>query len=263
MVTDWEGYWRNRSTFYTIPVIKNGLDKGPWPDEASTLFIKLNKDGSFEKSWTGISKKFLPGTYKGKPAINFVVAELKETDCPEEFKQLSNGWYLNTQAGTDNILSSLNQQPAFFAKMATCSWEEFEQCCFLLLRLLGIHEIHKFPQSNNRGKADGFFKFRTLAVLYDTTLEPEFEMKKDFQFDNFVNQLNVDKFKDGSWLYSINGIDKQVWIITRRDSVRLIRTEDNIKVKEIPYTALIEVYHRRLDTEIGFDELCTIIKDLN
>lgn len=53
-----------------------------------------------------------------------------------------------------------------------------------------------------------------------------------------------------------------MWIITRGSSVRNIRKEDNIKVKEIPFTKLIEVYYYRLNNEIGTEELWDYLKDL-
>lgn len=77
-----------------------------------------------------------------------------------------------------------------------------------------------------------------------------------------INQLKGDKFKIADNTYTIKDTNKQVWIITRGTKVRSIRKEDNIKVKEIPYTKLVDVYHHRLKHEIGTEELWDLLKDL-
>ena len=276
MVTKWKGHWDNfwspvpnaQSTLFTHSVITEAsLISGPWPAKAKTLYIKLNDSNKFEKSWIGYSENFRKADYKGKPAIRFEVTELKEIGCPEQYKQYSNGWHVNK---TDLFISldspvvhtNQNLQPVFFTEMAACNWQSFEEHCFHLLRLIGIHDIHKFPQSDNRGKADGFFKFEQLSILYDATLESDFDTQKETQVDNYINQLKGDKFKIADNTYTIKDTNKQVWIITRGTKVRSIRKEDNVKVKEIPYTNLIDVYHHRLNNEIGTEELWDLLKDL-
>lgn len=274
MVTNWELHWDklsarwNNSTLYTNPVIKDDLANGQWPAEVDTLFIKRTKENAFEKSWLGKTKNFRKDPNNGKPSIRLEVSDLKEIDCPQEFKQYSIGWHLNKSnllipVKSKTLITQTKLQPNFFSEMASCTWQSFEEHCFHLLRLLGIHELHKFPQSDNRGKADGFFKFSTLSVLYDATLESDFDIQKETQVDNYVNQLKGDKFKIGNNTYTIKDSIKQVWIITRGSSVRHIRTEDNIKVKEIPYLKLIEVINHRIMNEIGTDELRDKLKDLN
>ena len=130
-----------------------------------------------KKSWIGKSKNFRKDPNNGKEAIRFEVSDLKEVSCPTPYKNYKEGWHLNKSSlfsGTSAFVTTSNQnlQPSFFSEMSTCNWQLFEEHCFYLLRLLGIHELHKFPQSDNRGKADGFFKFSTLSVLYDATLYP-------------------------------------------------------------------------------------------
>lgn len=276
MVTKWKGHWDNfwspvahaKSTLYTNGVISDAsLKSGPWPLRAKTLFIKLNDANEYEKSWIGFSENFKKDNYKGKPSIRFEVAGLKEVECPDQFKKYTNGWHLNKSDlmvidESKEIETNLNLQPIFFNEMISCNWQSFEEHCFHLLRLLGIHELHKFPQSDNRGKADGFFKFHTLSVLYDATLESDFDMQKETQVDNYINQLKGDRFKISNNTYTIKDTNKQVWIITRGNNVRNIRKEDNIKVKEIPYTNLIAVYNHRLNNEIGAEELWDLLKDL-
>lgn len=110
-----------------------------------------------------------------------------------------------------------------------------------VIKVLGMHDIHKFPQNDNRGKADGFFRFHTLSVIYDATLETNYRKKKEIQIENYINQLKKEKIDFGPVSYTIKDTQRQAWIITRGDKVRHLKTEDNVKVKEIPYIKLIEV----------------------
>lgn len=274
MVTTWELHWDNlskrwkNSTIFTFPFINDNISSGPWPEEASTLFIKLASDKKFEKSWIGKTKNFRKDSYNDKPAIRFEVADLKEIDCPEEFRQKPTGWYLNksftplsyTAPTVQNSEDRLS--PPFFKEMSNCDPFSFEMYCFQLLRLIGIHDIHKFPQDDNRGKADGFFLFKSLSVIYDATLESNYQKKKETQIENYINQLKKEKIAFGALSYTIKDTQRQGWIITRGRIVRHIQTEDDIKVKEIPYTKLIEVYEKRLHEEMGSDELWDLLKDL-
>lgn len=273
MVTKWDGHWDNfhspipnaQSTLFRHSAIKaNTLNIGPWPTKAKTLFIKLNYNNRFEKAWIGYSENFRQDFYKGDPAIRFEVTGLQEIDCPEVYKRYNIGWYLNNTANPVTI-SSVNENllPSFFKGMSTCNASDFELYCYYLLRLLGIHTIHKIPQDNNRGKADGFFKLQNLAVIYDATLETNYLSKKETQIRNYIGQLQKDSFEHSTYSYTIRDAQRQVWIITRGDNVKLIRNVDeSINVKEIPYTMLIDVYKKRLEQEIGQNELWDILKDL-
>lgn len=275
MVTNWLRHWDDlagrwgNSTLFTLPIINDGLANGPWPEEAVTLFIKRSKEHVFEKSWLGKTKNFHKDSINGKPAIRFEVSDLKEVDCPPQFKQYSNGWHANKLSlelplfKNEVSSQSLNLQPAFFNEMSTCDPFTFELYCFHLLRLLGIHNIHKIPQDDNRGKADGFFNFHSLSIIYDATLETNYQKKKETQIENYINQLKKEELTFGAISYGIKENQKQVWIITRGSKVDLLKTKDSIKVKEIPFSKLIEVYHKRLNEEINEDELWNILKDLN
>lgn len=114
----------------------------------------------------------------------------------------------------------------------------------------------------------GFFKFRTLSVLYDSILIRDFDISKGTQIENYVNQLKTDKIKIGNTSYTIRGTDKQVWITTRTSSIRSqtddrIDTDDGINIKEVPYCKLIEIYNMRLKKEISGDKLCARLKQLD
>ncbi|WP_230144111.1 MULTISPECIES: hypothetical protein [unclassified Pedobacter] len=273
MITNWSCHWDdlqlkfNNSTLFTFPLIKDGIEKESLTQQCETLFIKLTKNNDFEKAWYGISKNFRKTYYKTKDAIRFDVADLVEVDCPMEYKTLKNGWHKNW--ANSNYLSVNNSstngllEPGFFAEMKNCGWEEFESFSFVLLKLLGINNIHKYSSLDNRGKADGFFKFQNLSVLYDSTLESKFDKKKEIQINNYLDQIKNDKIVIRDHYYSLKDTTKQVWIISRNTGTRLIRNEDGIKVKEIGYLTLIDLYKRRLNEEITLDELTDLLKTLN
>jgi hypothetical protein len=274
MVTNWDLHWdklgqkKNNSTLFTLPIIKDNLGTGPWPGEATTLFIKRTTDNSFERSWIGKSKNFRIDSTGSKTGVRFEISDLKEIVCPDEFKSYNNGWHLNRHSVAiipiiqQKSLINEGLKPGFFKDMENCSWEKFELHCFHLLRLLGINDIHKFPQANNKGKADGFFKIYSLTVIYDATLEDNYLPQKEQQIENYINQLKKDKIPFLQYNYTIKDTQKQVWLITRGSTVKNLRVEDLIKVKEIPYTKLIEIYLKRLQEEIVTDDLCDMLKNI-
>ncbi|PUZ28092.1 hypothetical protein DCC81_01005 [Chitinophaga parva] len=85
---------------------------------------------------------------------------------------------------------------------------------------------------------------------------------KDQQIKNYINQLSAEKINYQYKTYTIKDKPKQVWLITRGPKVSAIGTVDHIKIKEVPYTKLIEIYDMRLSEEIGTDELTDLLKDL-
>lgn len=103
--------------------------------------------------------------------------------------------------------------PGFFKQSSNCSWELFEQHCFHLLRAIGIHDIHTLPRQAQQGKADGFFRFHSLTIIYDATLETHFESVKEQQIENYINQLKKEKIDFNKITYTIKNTQRQVWII--------------------------------------------------
>lgn len=260
MVTSWNNYWDKAGqgkTFFTLPLIKVNMDNGSPLPEAKTLFIKRS-NGGVEKSWIGKSRNFRNDNYKGKPAVYFDIADLRPEPCPERFKEYIDGWYEQTP---ENIIDD-PLQPPFFKKMETCSFAEFEQHCFHLLRLIGIHDIHTVPAEDSSGRADGFFRFRSLTVMYDATTAGNYVVKKEQQIENYINQLKEEKVAFGLNSYTIKDTLRQVWLITRDTVVRPIKNADGIKVKGIPYTKLIEIYDRRLRERMDMEELWNLLKDI-
>jgi hypothetical protein len=152
-----------------------------------------------------------------------------------------------TDANDQKTLES-ELYPAFFDKLlSTSNWEEFEQYTYYLLKLLGIQTAYKFLGERQAGKADGFFKFGNLAVMYDCTLDNDaLEEKKKDQIINYCSRLKL-----GSLELSNNAIEefhnyhKQVWIITR-GSTRRIKLVNNIAVKEVALGDIMNIYQERL-----------------
>jgi len=108
-----------------------------------------------------------------------------------------------------------------------------------------------FRAYNQRGRADGFFIFNNLVVLFDMTLECDFESKKEEQIENFCSQLNRGKIEFNNRSFNILNHLKQVWIITRGpNNSRILKNIDTIIVKEVPIAKLFEIYRKRLLDEL-------------
>ena len=138
---------------------------------------------------------------------------------------------------------------------------EFEDSVFILLKTIGVNKTFQFDRINQAGKADGFFIIENLAVMYDCTLQGNFESFKEEQIENYINKLsqkaqltfNTKKIDGGITPKTIQltGKSKQVWIITKGESKEL-SDFDNVKVKEISIYDLCEIYKKRLN-DITYD----------
>lgn len=138
--------------------------------------------------------------------------------------------------------------PGFYEKLLTThNWEEFEQYTYYLLKLLGIQTAYKFLGERQAGKADGFFKFGNLAVLYDCTLDRDnLEEKKREQMTNYCNRLKLGSIElSGNAIEEFHHHHKQVWLITR-GKTRTIKLVNDIPIKEVAVTDLMTVYQERL-----------------
>jgi hypothetical protein len=138
----------------------------------------------------------------------------------------------------------------------TTDWKEFERYSQWLIRLVWVHDIYRFQ--DQKGRADGFFKFKNLAVMYDCTLEKDFLMRKKDQIMNFCNQLKSGSIEIGGDVKDISHCWKQVWIITRGDR-RVIKKVDEIVVREVPVTETIGFYLRRFEGDLGESEVSSML----
>jgi len=262
MVTHWRGYWdKVESPYYTRGMIKfnkNYLKEILSSKERfQTIFVKLDKSskegGKPEKAWIGYTLNFRKEMGRKKELIYFDIENLEECTwliIPRLLSQSQyeryriEGWYICSDDEFEKIIGYMDFLPPFIQKLQkTCKWEEFEYYVFLLLKLIGIHEIIRYPPKEQSGRPDGFFKFKSLVVIYDCTLKRDIKSKKD-QIENYCRKLLSNNIING---YDIKNCKKQVWIITKGKSRRIEDFEiEDVKVKEISIDDLINIYERRL-----------------
>jgi len=251
MVTHWDNHWDklpNNETYYTLGMLKGlSVDKvmeNSKLGKIPTVFVKIKKDNrEFERAWVGYTYDFRVSKNK----IYFKVQISHEISLPQKYRKLYEGWYVEYVEKDIGLEPSFEKAmfypPIFYLLIKTSNWYEFEDLVYYLLKLLGIHDIIKYERQ--RGHPDGFFKFRNLAVVYDATLENDFEKSKDQQIDNYCNLLKRGEIRHGKTIFNISGCKKEVWIITKGVS-REIRKIDDVIVKEVSVYDLIELYVERL-----------------
>lgn len=268
MVTHWENHWDklpNNETHYTTRMLRRNLTTNEKLDinkilenkseKIPTIFVKLNENTKeLEKAWEGYTYNFRISEDKSR--IYFKVHIYREIEPPEKIRELREGWYAdyaNIDYEHESIFDKTAIYPPVFYFLAKATYgKEFEELVYYLLKLLGIHDIIKFERQ--RGHPDGFFKFRNLAVVYDATLEHDFEKSKSQQIENFCSSiLKRGEINYGRTSFRFSELRKEVWIITKNVS-RVIRKVDNITVKEVSVFDLIELYEERLRQNLMEDE---------
>ena len=138
---------------------------------------------------------------------------------------------------------------------------EFEGLVFTLLRLIGINKICQYAQQNNAGAADGVFILGNVAVLYDCTLRNPYSPHKDLQIINYKNQLKLSSSITINEIRSSGKVIKktfvipkkrEVWIITRNKTSIIQKADNtnNICVREVSVKSLIDVYNKKLESQI-------------
>ena len=287
MITDWDDHWDNiqsesKSTSYTERLIKFDLQSHQLVENAPTLFIKVEeKTHKIIGAWFGYVSNFKSGVdKKGREIISFNVqienkVDLNQAlniikgidDIPQPKSKPKPGWYLASQIKSYIIVpEEVGLYPPFFYNLIkTKDPSEFEDLVFQLLKLIGINNICKIDRKRQAGRADGFFVFRNLAVIYDCTLNTDLKVK-EAQIDNYRMQLkNLSELsckKDNKY-FNIGYTKKQVWIITR-NKTRNIKDypAESIFVKEISIYDLIEIYIKRIKENLFEDELERILEDL-
>jgi len=268
MVTHWENHWDklpNNETHYATGMLKKNLTTNEKLDinkileskseKIPTIFVKINKDTrELEKAWKGYTYDFRVSEDKNR--IYFKVKISREIESPEKVRKLREGWYAD-YGDVDYEHESLFEKtalypPVFYSLAKVTYGKEFEELVYYLLKLLGIHDIIKFE--HQREHPDGFFKFRNLAVVYDATLEDDFEKLKNQQIENFCSSiLKRGEIKYERTSFRFSEFRKEVWIITKNVS-RVIRKVNDITVKEVSVYDLIELYEERLRQNLMEDE---------
>lgn len=269
MVTDFKGHWDNipnNRTHYTTDMFKEGMNKDKLASNTETIFIKVESrtNPTIEKCWKGCVCDFTEGNNKkGQKVVFFRVNIQEQIKCPQKCLKYDIGWWsdeeeLNLEEG-DSILD-----PKFFSTIdSTENWAEFEKYSYYLLKCIGLHALYKFPLWEQKGKADGFFIFGKLVVMFDMALEKDFEKSKEIQIENFCSQLKKSYIQYGNQKFTISNHAKQVWIITRSTNSRLIKKEDEILIKEVPVTKIEALYRRRLIDDIDEEGFERCLRDLS
>jgi len=275
MITHWENHWDNiKETHYSTSMLRDGMQKELIKNEpTTTIFIKLNEQTrKLEKAWIGTAYDFeFKKDDKDKEEIIYfrvdIQKEIPDDKIPKEFLGKSEGWYFigDREIGIleENLLINLLYPLFFYILIDTKDWKTFEDYTYYLLKLIGINEIYKFE--NQKGEADGFFKIGNLAVIYDTTLDENFESNKATQIENYVNQLQKNPFPiPGKNIeISINQCTKEVWIITRtREKSKIIGRKDDIYVKEVSIYTLFDIFNLRLKKINNERELEEILRSI-
>jgi len=255
MVTHWDGHWDalpNNETHYTKKMIRFELKADKLLDRAPTLFVKLNKETKKpEKAWIGYVYGFKDEDNKVHFKVH-IEKSISLKDIPQHYLSLKEGWYLEEKVEPIIPPEFALYPPFFYSMLTTSDWKGFENFTFWLLKLIGIHKLHRFEKQ--RGRADGFFIFGNLAVIYDCTLEGEFDTTKRQQIENYCLQLKSGRLEHEKTFYDVSHCQKQVWIITR-GALRIIKQIDDISIKEVPVQELIKIYKTRIKEDIGEKEL--------
>lgn len=246
------GGWNKlvQSENFTLDYIK-GVSK--IEEERPTVFIDSSD------CWLGSVRKIQKNqkAYGNKEAISFDYELEYSFNLPynHELRKLKTGWYelelnFDPLKANPEDLPITKMAPRFFTELEqTTNWKLFEDYGFYLLKLLGIHNMRKYQSGNNQGRADGFFQFHGLNVLFDFTLHENFSEKKESQIVNYIQQLKKGEINFDNRIFSIHPNDvNQVWIITRGQT-QLLKDYGDVVAKEISINDIFEMYFDRL-----FDE---------
>lgn len=262
MITSWDNHWdKIHSTYYTKNMLREGMTESLLEENTETIFIKIDTiKKEPEKTWSGKVKNL---KIEGEK-IRFDVIIEREIPIPEEYKRKTVGRYVTGKEISFETQSTHEMlvlyPPFFYILQETKDWNLFEYYVYLLLKLIGINNIYKYERQ--KGLPDGFFKFNRLAVLYDCTLEKDFEKSKKQQIQNFCDQLQKDEISLGEKIrIPIKNCIKEVWIITKGQSKLITRTGE-ITVKEISISSLFQIFHsrlRKISDEEGLEEELKII----
>ena len=259
MVTNFDDHWDRipgGETCYTRKMLR-GVRLDRLEEDAPTLFIKVERKSKRpEKAWVGRVRGFRVEAHR----VCFkVIIEKELQEVPPKYRGYKEGWYEEGSVGRIIPEELMIYPPFFYTLSRTTSWEEFEGQVYLLLKLLGIHEVYRFERQ--KGVADGFFKIGNLAVLYDCTLREGFEEDKRHQIENYCNVLKSGNIDLEAKTVNVVNCEKQVWIITR-GTTRLLKKVDDIEVKEVSVDKLIELYTLRLKDNVDEKGLIDMLRSL-
>lgn len=251
LVTDFTGHWQyvERSSYNQEMVTAD-----PLQPNTPAIFIRRFGSTSTPRGWIGEIKRI---DRRGDRV--YFSFDLRSEATEDEVRQAlrtiegrQNGWHVY-QTETDRPGSARFRDQLRIPFLESLlnervDPENFEKFCYWLLRLLGIHEV--FTVEYQAGHWDGFFVFGNLAVIYDATLQRDFEQAKAQQIENYVRKLQsgVVDWRDKNGVpntFSVGDKEKQVWVLTRGRS-RLISRHNDVLVKEVFVKDLVELLYSRV-----------------
>lgn len=259
MITHLDDHWDKIDESY-YPENMIHVEKEKIRNFTPTIFIKINKQTKkLEKAWEGYiydirDKK----DEKGRINFKFRIKINNEILIPKKYRKYKEGWY--AEEIEDRLwFEAIYYPPFFYILNTTSDYNEFEKYVFMLLKLLGIHQIFRYEKQ--RGHPDGFFRFGNLAVIYDATLENAFEKSKKIQIENYCNLLKRGTLTYKTITLDVSSCEKQVWIITRGNS-RILKKRDGVIVKEVSTSEIIRIYLKRLEENISKREFEIMLKKI-
>jgi hypothetical protein len=251
MITKFVDHWDNipnGKTSYGVGFLKGNMRENKLQENTETLFIKKEKDKAMSKAWRGFISNIRREVSNGQKQIYFSVTIREQMDFPEKYRKWSEGWYLEEFDASKFI-------PPFFQEISDAEdWAVFEELTASLLRIVGINDVYPYEKDNQKGRPDGVFVFRNMVVIYDCTLDRNYEDSKETQIENYINLLRPDRLNIHKKIVTIKDFDKRVWIITKNKRKDIIQVDDII-VKEIPVRALQQLYISRMTDNVNAAEL--------
>ncbi|HRK00815.1 MAG TPA: hypothetical protein PL089_14490 [Ignavibacteria bacterium] len=268
MITQWKNHWdkiAGNRTRYDTYMFRNGMNSTQFIENETTIFIKLSDTAPHvpETAWSGSVNNI--SEINGK--VHFTVNIVNRIEIPESYKQLSSGWYFYPDtrivAPSEKTEKPNELRPKFFDTIVSITeFTQFENLVNVLLRYIGINDVYPFNQLKQAGRADGFFKIKNLLVMYDATLNTNFEPDKNQQIRNYVSNLNSGNISYGELNFTTTSLEKQVWIITR-GKTRRINIIDDIVIKEVSVETLIQIFLEKVqDFTINETEFTNILRNV-
>jgi hypothetical protein len=220
LVTNWTGYWdeiNGQTSYYPNGLIHVEINN--LRENVDTVFIKIDGARRILNGWRGTVNRITRQV--NRTSFHIQLGESISTNHLIQYEGFGPGWYevdVNYAGPTNEDNNRFT--PNFFNEFDTIVDPYiFEDLVYKLIRVLGIHRVYQFSRDGQAGRADGFFKFLNLAVIYDCTLSQNYLERKRQQIINYCNQLLAGQIEIlPNIIERVHNHQKQVWIITRGTS---------------------------------------------
>ncbi len=241
-VTDKKWLWINATkAYYPTFMLKNSITTEFFVNSKgrTTIFVKIDKNGGKVQE---VHEGRIAKIELRDDKIHFEYDSLKPISKDKYFAFNKSGCYLDTNNYSQMQKESRYQKELKLLLELTNN-ENFENKVHELIYQFHV-DLRIVPRKEQAGKSDGFFKINRLNVLYDATLQGNFETFKATQIDNFVSQMKKRYIDFGKERFSLDvESEKQVWIVTKNHDQH-IRTEDGIKIRAVSVSYLYNLLER-------------------